>query len=78
MAKPDEIVLQKVTFSCVRAIFFFFKYQSLPLKITPEIRLSNLLLSILYSLSIFGTLYVFEKMLSETNLVLGGVRLLLS
>ena len=36
------VVLQKVIFSCVRAIFFFFlKYQSLPQKITPEIRLSK-------------------------------------
>ena len=32
-------MLYKVIFSCVRAIFF--KYQSLPQKITPEIRLSK-------------------------------------
>ena len=61
LANPDEIVLQKVIFSCVRAMFFsfVFKYQSLPQKITPQIRLSNLIRGTLYSLSIFETLYVF-------------------
>ena len=38
--------------------FFFFKNQSLPQKITPEIP-QNLVLGILYSLSISETLYVY-------------------
>ena len=33
----------------------------------------NLILGILYSLSVFETLYVFHQTLSVTNLVLGGV-----
>ena len=33
----------------------------------------NLILGILYSLSVFETLYVFYETLSVTNLVLGGV-----
>ena len=33
----------------------------------------NLILGILYSLSVFETLYVFYQTLSVTNLVLGGV-----
>ena len=54
-----EVVLQKVIFSCVRAIFFFFKYQSLLQTITPKIRLSKPYFRYLYSLSILETLYVF-------------------
>ena len=54
----------------VCALFFLFSsILSLPQKITP---------GILYSLSIFVTLCVFHSTLRVTNLVLKGVRLLLS
>ena len=42
LAKPNEIVLQKVIISCVRSIFSISKYiMSLPRKITPEIQFSK-------------------------------------
>ena len=42
LAQPDEIVLPKVTFSFVRAIFVVFRYiVSLPHKITPKICFSK-------------------------------------
>ena len=43
---------------CAR-YFFFFKYQSLPQKITPETRLSKPYSRYSLFLSIFETLYVF-------------------
>ena len=39
--QPDEILLQKIIFSCMRAIFCFFCSQVSPEEITPEIRFSK-------------------------------------
>ena len=60
---------------------YFFLFLSISLSCREQLQRyvsQNLILGILYSLSIFETLHVFYQTLSVTNLVLGGVRLLLS
>ena len=63
---------------CARYFFFVFKYTVSPAAKKKKQRYvsQNLILGILYSLSVLETLYVFfYQTLSVTNLVLGGVTL---